>query len=97
MDVLFITIITCMSSSQLELFVTWVQANKWRREFNKVSLPSTSAAVIRFLGSCVNILLTRSLALLEMEGHGSDAKSISPRNTSSNIPFSFSEKSIQTI
>lgn len=44
----------------------------------------------RSLGSECKSFLTRSLALLDMEGHGSDEKSICPRRTASKIPWSFS-------
>ena len=56
----------------------------------ELNLLRTSTAESLCLGSARNIFLTRSLALLDMEGQGSDAKSIWPRRIASNIPCSFS-------
>lgn len=53
-------------------------------------LPSTSVEVILFLGSFVNILPTRSLALSDIEGHGSLSKSTFSLSTASNMPCSVS-------
>jgi len=55
-----------------------------------IGLLKISAAVSRSFGSCRSIFLTKSLALLDIEGQGSDAKSIWPRKTASNMPSSFS-------
>ena len=60
------------------------------RKHNKSYLPRTWAEVMRFFGSCASILRTRSLALLDMLGHGWLSKSIWPCNIASNIPFSVS-------
>lgn len=56
-----------------------------------VNLQRTSWAVNRFLGSLTSILLTRSFALSDILGHGSDTKSSSPFKTCSNIPCSVSD------
>lgn len=57
-----------------------------------VDLLKISAEVRRSFGSCRNIFLTKSFAPLDIEGQGSDEKSMWPRNTASNIPSSLSEK-----
>lgn len=57
---------------------------------SKRDLRSTSYAVIRFLASLTSIFLTRSFALSEILGQGSDVKSRSPCKTSSNISCSVS-------
>lgn len=54
-------------------------------------LPRTSAAVILFLVSFVNIFLMRSFAALDIEGHGALSKSSLPSIIASNIPFSVSK------
>lgn len=46
--------------------------------------------MILFFGSLVSIFVTRSFALLEMVGQGSDSKSISPLRMQSKIFFSVS-------
>ena len=53
-------------------------------------LPRASAAVILFLGSTVNIFLTRSFALGEMESHGALCKSSLASETALKISFSVS-------
>ncbi|KVI00061.1 hypothetical protein Ccrd_021707, partial [Cynara cardunculus var. scolymus] len=53
--------------------------------------PEPKGAVSLLLGSRTSILLTKSFALSDMLGHGSDAKSRSPFNTCSNIPCSVSD------
>lgn len=58
-------------------------------------LRRASSAVIRFLGSIVNIFLTRSFAEVEIEGHGDDSKSNWPLTISSNMPFSVSDVQVQ--
>lgn len=55
-----------------------------------MSIPRASAAVIRFLGSFVNIFLIRSFAWPDMEGHGELCKSRLPSKIASNMPFSVS-------
>lgn len=52
----------------------------------------TSWAVRRFFGSLTSIFLTKSFALSDIEGHGSDTKSRSPFKTCSNIPCSVSDQ-----
>jgi len=64
---------------------------KEKRKKKKLNnLHKTSCAVIRFLGSLTSIFLTKSFALSETLGQGSDEKSRSPRKTSSNISCSVS-------
>lgn len=58
-------------------------------------LRRASSAVIRFLGSIVNIFLTRSFAEVDIEGHGDDSKSNWPLTISSNMPFSVSDVHVQ--
>lgn len=60
-------------------------------------LPRTSAAVILFLGSFVNIFLMRSFAASDIEGHGALCKSSFPSIMESNIPFSVSETEFKQI
>lgn len=54
------------------------------------NLLRASMADNRSLGSECKSFLIRSLAPLDMEGQGSDEKSICPRRTASKIPWSFS-------
>jgi hypothetical protein len=53
--------------------------------------PRASAAVIRFLGSIINILLMRSFAPVDIDGHGELFKSSLPAKIASNMPFSVSK------
>lgn len=55
-----------------------------------VVLLKISAAVRRSFGSCRSIFLTKSFAPLDIEGQGSEVKSMWPRKTASNMPSSFS-------
>lgn len=57
-----------------------------------VYLQRTSWALNLFLGSRVSILRTRSLALSEILGQGSDSKSSLPRRICLKIPASVSER-----
>ena len=58
-----------------------------------VVLLKISAAVRRSFGSCRSIFLTKSFAPLDIEGQGSEEKSMWPRKTASNMPSSFSGES----
>lgn len=65
--------------------------NSWlNNQLVKLFLHNTWCAVNRLLGSRTSIFLTKSFALSEIEGQGSEEKSRSPRRTCSNIPCSFS-------
>lgn len=55
---------------------------------NNQNSQRTWCADNRFLGSLTSIFLTKSFALSEILGQGSDEKSRSPFNTCSNIPCS---------
>lgn len=57
-------------------------------------LQRTSWAVNRFLGSLTSIFLTKSFALSDIAGQGSDTKSSSPFTICSNIPCSVSDRKI---
>jgi hypothetical protein len=75
-----------------KLICTTKISNKQKAGLRQKDLLKISAAVSRSLGSCRSILLTKSFALLEIDGQGSDEKSIWPLRTASNIPSSFSGK-----
>lgn len=60
--------------------------------FRIIYSPRASAAVIRFLGSIINILLMRSFAPVDIDGHGELFKSSLPAKIASNMPFSVSKK-----
>ena len=62
------------------------------RDEGWVYLQRTSWALNLFLGSRVSILQTRSLALSEILGQGSDSKSSLPRRICLKIPASVSEE-----
>jgi hypothetical protein len=66
-----------------------------RMPCNPMYLHRASCAVNLFLGSRFNIFLTKSLALLDILGQGSDEKSRSPFRICSNIPCSDSTKAEQ--
>jgi hypothetical protein len=54
--------------------------------------PRASAAVIRFLGFTVNILVIRSFALADIEGHGELCKSSLASRIAANMAFLVSKK-----
>nr|GLL27633.1 uncharacterized protein LOC112999966 [Ipomoea trifida] len=62
-----------------------------------LNLLRTSVAESLSLGSKRSIFLTRSLALLDIDGQGSEEKSRCPRRTASKIPCSFSVQKEQEI
>lgn len=64
------------------------------KNIKDMHLHKTSWAVNRFFGSLTSIFLTRSFALSDILGHGSDTKSSSPFKTCSNIPCSVSVHNI---
>jgi hypothetical protein len=69
----------------LLLYIQRYTQSKWTANLLKIS-----AAVKRSFGSCCSIFLTKSFAPLDIEGQGSEVKSIWPRKTASNMPSSFS-------
>lgn len=77
-----------VSSSDKVIDLTYINEKSRQKQHN--DLHSTSCAVSRFLGSLTSIFLTRSFALSEILGHGSDEKSISLCNTFSKISCSVS-------
>jgi hypothetical protein len=76
---------TITSLSQLLSYISIGEETEKRK-----NLHNTSCAVIRFLGSLTSIFLTKSIALSDILGQGSDEKSRSPCKTSSNISCSVS-------
>ena len=75
---------------QQNFFYRWYLCFK-----SPVYLRRASCAVNLFLGSRFSIFLTKSFALSEILGQGSDEKSSSPFRTWSNIPCSVSAKGRQ--